>query len=62
MPKGSLVAVMAAGAYGFTMSSNYNSRPRGAEVMVIGNKFYTVKEAESYKDLVHGEIIPRILR
>ncbi|MDO8525708.1 MAG: diaminopimelate decarboxylase [Candidatus Omnitrophota bacterium] len=62
MPKGSLVAVMAAGAYGFTMSSNYNSRPRGAEVMVIGNKFYTVKKAESYKDLIRGETIPGALR
>ena len=58
MPKGSLVAVMAAGAYGFTMSSNYNSRPRGAEVMVIGKKFYTVKTAEGYNDLVRGETIP----
>jgi diaminopimelate decarboxylase len=62
MPNGSLVAVMAAGAYGFTMSSNYNSRPRGAEIMVIGKKFYTVKKAESYKDLVRGEIIPEELR
>ncbi len=61
MPKGSLVAVMAAGAYGATMSSNYNSRPRGAEVMVIGNKFYTVRQAETYKDLVRGETIPSSL-
>ena len=62
MPKGSLVAVMGTGAYGFTMSSNYNSRPRGAEVMVIGNKFYTVKKAEGYRDLVRGEIIPKVLK
>ena len=58
MSKGSLVAVMGAGAYGFTMSSNYNSRPRGAEVMVVGNKFYTVRQPEAYKDLVRGETIP----
>ena len=62
MTKGSLVAVMAAGAYGATMSSNYNSRPRGSEVMVIGNKFYIVRQAETYKDLVRGETIPKVLR
>ena len=62
MPKDSLIAVMGAGAYGFTMSSNYNSRPRGAEVMVIGNKFYTVRQPEAYKDLVRGETIPGVLR
>ncbi len=59
---GDLLAVMSAGAYGFTMSSNYNSRPRVAEVMVIGDKFYVVRERESYRDLVRGEIIPRELR
>ena len=62
MPKGSLVAVMAAGAYGATMSSNYNSRPRGAEVMVIGNKFYVIRQAETYRDLVRGETIPKVLK
>ena len=62
MPKGSLVAVMAAGAYGFSMSSNYNSRPRGAEVMVIKNRFYIIKKAEGYKDLVRGETVPKVLR
>lgn len=60
--RGDLLAVMGAGAYGFTMSSNYNSRPRAAEVMVIGNKFYVVKRAETYKDLMRGESIPRVLR
>ena len=59
---GDLLAVMGTGAYGFAMSSNYNSRPRGAEVMVIGNKFYTVRKAETYKDLVRGEKIPGVLR
>jgi len=53
---------MSAGAYGFTMSSNYNSRPRAAEVMVFGNKFRVVKEAEDYSDLIDGETIPRELR
>ncbi len=57
-----LLAVMAAGAYGFTMSSNYNSRPRGSEVMVIGDKFYVVRRHETYRDLVRGESIPKVLR
>jgi diaminopimelate decarboxylase len=59
---GDLLAVLGAGAYGFTMSSNYNSRPRAAEVMVIGRKFYVVRDGETYKDLVRGEKIPRVLR
>lgn len=59
---GDLLAVMGAGAYGFTMSSNYNSRPRIPEVMVIRNKFYVVRSRESYKDLIRGESIPRILK
>ncbi len=59
---GDLLAVMGAGAYGFTMSSNYNSRPRGAEVMVIGARFHIVRRREAYKDLVRGETIPKALR
>jgi len=60
--EGALLAVMSAGAYGYTMSSNYNSRPRAPEVMVMGGRFHVVKERETYKDLVEGEIIPRELR
>ena len=60
--KGELLAVMGAGAYGFVMSSNYNSRPRGAEVMVIGKKFYLVRRPEEAKDLVRGESIPGVLK
>jgi diaminopimelate decarboxylase len=60
--RGDLLAVMGSGAYGFTMSSNYNSRPRPSEVMVIGNKFYVTRRAETYGDLVRGESIPRVLR
>ena len=62
MHKGDLLAVMGAGAYGFSMSSNYNSRPRGSEVMVIKNKIYVVREQETYKDLVRGESIPPVLK
>jgi diaminopimelate decarboxylase len=57
--QGDLLAVMSAGAYGFTMSSNYNSRPRAAEVLVRGNDYYVVRERETYNDLVKGEKMPR---
>lgn len=62
MKSGSLAVVMAAGAYGFAMASNYNSRPRGAEVMVRGNKFFVIRQPETYKDLVRGEKIPGFLK
>ena len=62
MQKGGLLAVMGAGAFGFTMSSNYNSRPRGSEVMVIDGKFHVVRRHETYRDLVRGEVIPKALR
>ncbi len=56
-----LLAVMGAGAYAFTMSSNYNSRPRAPEVLVKKDKFSTVRERESYEDLIRPERIPRNL-
>jgi diaminopimelate decarboxylase len=52
---GELMSVMSAGAYSFSMSSNYNSRPRVAEVMVRGREFAVVRARESYRDLVKGE-------
>ena len=52
---GELLAVMSAGAYGHTMSSNYNARPRAPEVMVRGDRFYVVRERETFDDLVRGE-------
>ncbi|HAK59038.1 MAG TPA: diaminopimelate decarboxylase [Nitrospiraceae bacterium] len=58
---GDLLAVMGAGAYGFSMASNYNSRPRVAEVVVKGNEFFTVRERETYDDLIKGEKLPRWL-
>jgi diaminopimelate decarboxylase len=57
-----LLAVMSSGAYGFTMSSNYNSRPRATEVLVRGNKFSVIREREQYKDLVRGIKIPGFLK
>lgn len=55
---GELLAVMSAGAYGFSMSSNYNSRPRCAEVLVDGSNYYLIRQRETYEDLIRGETIP----
>jgi diaminopimelate decarboxylase len=52
---GDLVAVMTAGAYGFSLASNYNSRPRPAEVLVDGDGFSVVRRRETYEDLVRLE-------
>lgn len=57
LPPHALLAVKTAGAYGFTMSSNYNSRPRPAEVLVDGERFGIVRRRESRRDLVRGERI-----
>lgn len=52
---GDYLAVCTAGAYGFAQASNYNSRPRAAEVLVDGDKWRVVRQRESYQDLVRGE-------
>jgi diaminopimelate decarboxylase len=56
---GDLLAVRSAGAYGFSMSSNYNSRPRPAEVLVDGKHAHLVRRREALEDLWRGEQIPR---
>jgi diaminopimelate decarboxylase len=64
MPKvepGELIAVMSAGAYGFSMSTNYNSRPRVAEVIVRDDQMFVIRQRESYEDLIRGENIPDFL-
>jgi len=58
---GDLLAVMSAGAYGFSMSSIYNPRPRVAEVMVKGNQYFIIRTRETYDDLIRGESIPEFL-
>lgn len=58
MGPGEMFAVMSAGGYGFSMSSNYNSRPRPAEVLVKGDRFSVVRRREGLEDLVLGESIP----
>jgi diaminopimelate decarboxylase len=55
--EGDLLAVMGAGAYGFAMASNYNTRPRAAEVLVDGNRYTIVRRRETYEDLVAGEAV-----
>ena len=57
LAEGDLLAVRSAGAYGFTMSSNYNSRPRAAEVMVDGEQLHVVRARESIDDLYRGELL-----
>lgn len=59
--QGDLLAVMSAGAYGFTMASNYNTRPRAPEVLVDGGEFAVVRERETLESLVAGERIPATL-
>jgi diaminopimelate decarboxylase len=52
---GDLLVLWGAGAYGFVEASNYNSRPRPAEVLVTGRRFRVIRRRESLADLVHGE-------
>ena len=53
--RGDLMAVFSAGAYGFTMSSNYNSRPLCAEVLVDGDQFQVIRKRQTYDDLIEFE-------
>jgi diaminopimelate decarboxylase len=54
---GELLAVRGSGAYGFTMSSNYNSRPRTAEVMVDGGEMHLVRRRETVRELFAAEAL-----
>ena len=55
LSQGALLAIFGAGAYGFTMSSNYNSRGRAPEIMVDGDQVHLVRERESIADIMHSE-------
>ncbi len=59
--RGDLLAVMSAGAYGYTMSSTYNSRTRPAEVMVNGSGYHVVRSRDEVSDLTRGEVVPDFL-
>lgn len=58
---GELMAVMSAGAYGFVMASNYNSRPRVPEALIKGDEIHVIRARETYDDLIKGEMIPAFL-
>ncbi len=58
---GALLAVMSAGAYSFAMASNYNSRPKVAEVMVSGGQYEVIRKRQGYPDLVDGESVPSFI-
>src|SRR3954469_16352339 len=55
--RGDLLAVFTAGAYGFAMASNYNNRPRAAEVLVDGDTFKVIRRRETYDDLIAAELV-----
>ena len=55
LTQGELLCVASSGAYGFTMSSNYNSRGRAAEIMVDGEQMHEVRRRETFADLIRGE-------
>ena len=57
--EGDLLAIMSAGAYGFVMASNYNSRPLPAEALVRGDEFALIRKRQTNKDLISGEIDPQ---
>ena len=59
---GDLLAVMSAGAYGFSMASNYNSRLRIPEVLVRDREIHVIRAREEYADLIRGEMIPAFLK
>jgi hypothetical protein len=51
-----LLAVLSSGAYGFTMSGQYNSRPQVAEVLIQNGKFHLIRKRQTYQDLIEGEV------
>ncbi len=57
--EGDLIALLSSGAYGFTMASNYNSRPMAAEVLVDGDSAHLIRARQSFEDLIKGESIPQ---
>ena len=59
--EGDLLAIMSAGAYGFVMASNYNSRPLPAEALVRGDKFELIRKRQTWEDLVRGEVEASLL-
>ncbi len=61
LKEGDLLAICSAGAYGFSMSSNYNSRPRVAEILIDGDSTYVIRQRETIQELYANEKIPHTL-
>ena len=59
---GDFVAILTAGAYASVMSSSYNARPKAPEVLVKENKFYIIREKQTYEKMIEGEKIPDFLK
>ena len=59
LDRGALLAIFSAGAYGMVMASNYNTRPRAAEVLVDGTEARLVRRRETYEDLIGQECLDR---
>lgn len=57
---GDLISIGAAGAYGFTMASNYNTRPRAAEVLVKGDRYAVIRKRETLEQLIENEVMPEL--
>ena len=63
LKEGDLLAILNAGAYAYSMASQYNSRPRPAEVMVNGDQVDVIRKREKYSDLFNGQQVPvRLLK
>ncbi|MFN8474121.1 MAG: diaminopimelate decarboxylase [Anaerolineae bacterium] len=62
LASGDLVAILDTGAYGYAQSSNYNSRPRPAEVAMLGDQWWVVRPAESWEGLLVGQVIPETIK
>jgi diaminopimelate decarboxylase len=61
LKEGDYLAIMGAGAYGFSMSSNYNSRVRAEEIMVVKDRKFVIRKRETYNGLIHNELVPPFL-
>ncbi|MFX1233858.1 MAG: diaminopimelate decarboxylase, partial [Promethearchaeota archaeon] len=62
LKEGDYLTILDTGAYGFVMSSNYNSRPRPAEILITDGNFFKIRDAENFDDLLKNQIIPMHLR
>ncbi|MEM2928647.1 MAG: diaminopimelate decarboxylase, partial [Nitrososphaerota archaeon] len=60
--EGDLIAILNVGAYGYSMSSQYNSRPRAAEVLVKNGKYELIRKRENFEDLLNGQSVAKWLK